>query len=526
MEEKANREIFIEREYYLKIGDYKDQSGLLKEELYSWSLCSDNKTYIIESAEEKKRQNQYVDSGEKIVFTYEGSSLISKDGFFYGKFDCKEYDWIERIHESDYYICRKNEKYGIIDGNSYVIMDVVYPLITKLPKMVDIDIDELYWYEPDDIRDLRREELGENTKPYISLKITTYTGEYLLELTTMKKSKLYDKIYTFGKNYLVVNNGHYGLLSPLGKEIVPPKYNKAYPIDDTISHLSIPEQYCYYGDECNACIEVEQEGRFIPIANNGKYYGEIPLEYDECYRVEKSEYFVRKRGKCGLLYYSVISKKISVTIPIDYISISFDEHHPFYHFWNEQGTCINFAIVQDEKGYQLYNIASKILVGEHYQSLKYTYNRGPHTDYRDNGGYAPFFIAQKENKYAILSQFGIPLTDFIYESISPMNSNIFPVCKDSKWGIIDEWGRTLVECEWDGFERVLGGEAWLIKGNETIKKELNCRRKIKGGRRTSTYERPTYERYGGSYAQDEMGYSDDDIDTIFDGDPLAYWNID
>lgn len=36
----------------------------------------------------------------------------------------------------------------------------------------------------------------------------------------------------------------------------------------------------------------------------------------------------------------------------------------------------------------------------------------------------------------------------------------------------------------------------------------------------------TYNRYNGSYAQDEMGYSDDDIDTIFDGDPDAYWNID
>lgn len=36
----------------------------------------------------------------------------------------------------------------------------------------------------------------------------------------------------------------------------------------------------------------------------------------------------------------------------------------------------------------------------------------------------------------------------------------------------------------------------------------------------------TYEKYGGSYAQDVMGYSDDDIDTIFDGDPDAYWNID
>ena len=43
---------------------------------------------------------------------------------------------------------------------------------------------------------------------------------------------------------------------------------------------------------------------------------------------------------------------------------------------------------------------------------------------------------------------------------------------------------------------------------------------------SSDQEKPTYDRYNGSYAQDEMGYSDDDIDTIFDGDPDAYWNID
>lgn len=39
-------------------------------------------------------------------------------------------------------------------------------------------------------------------------------------------------------------------------------------------------------------------------------------------------------------------------------------------------------------------------------------------------------------------------------------------------------------------------------------------------------EESTFEQYGCSYAQQEMAYSDDDIDTIFDGDPLAYWNID
>jgi hypothetical protein len=35
-----------------------------------------------------------------------------------------------------------------------------------------------------------------------------------------------------------------------------------------------------------------------------------------------------------------------------------------------------------------------------------------------------------------------------------------------------------------------------------------------------------YGRYAGSYAQDEMGWSDDDIDTVLDGNPDAYWNID
>ena len=40
------------------------------------------------------------------------------------------------------------------------------------------------------------------------------------------------------------------------------------------------------------------------------------------------------------------------------------------------------------------------------------------------------------------------------------------------------------------------------------------------------YGEETYDNYNGSYAQDEMGYSDQVIDDAFDGDPDAYWNID
>lgn len=40
------------------------------------------------------------------------------------------------------------------------------------------------------------------------------------------------------------------------------------------------------------------------------------------------------------------------------------------------------------------------------------------------------------------------------------------------------------------------------------------------------YEERTYNKYRGSYAQDVEGWSDQDIDEVFDGDPDAYWNID
>lgn len=43
------------------------------------------------------------------------------------------------------------------------------------------------------------------------------------------------------------------------------------------------------------------------------------------------------------------------------------------------------------------------------------------------------------------------------------------------------------------------------------------------------YEEPYGSHYGefaGSYAQDVMGFSDDVINDVFDGDPDAYWNID
>ncbi len=61
---------------------------------------------------------------------------------------------------------------------------------------------------------------------------------------------------------------------------------------------------------------------------------------------------------------------------------------------------------------------------------------------------------------------------------------------------------------------------------EKIYYEKYAREDTAKGQFDECYDEDTYERFNGSYAQDEMGYSDEDIDTIFDGDPSAYWNID
>ncbi len=44
--------------------------------------------------------------------------------------------------------------------------------------------------------------------------------------------------------------------------------------------------------------------------------------------------------------------------------------------------------------------------------------------------------------------------------------------------------------------------------------------------REENYKRQTFEDYNGSYAQDYAGFSDEQINDIFDGDPDLYWNID
>lgn len=105
----------------------------------------------------------------------------------------------------------------------------------------------------------------------------------------------------------------------------------------------------------------------------------------------------------------------------------------------------------------------------------------------------------------------------------------------SKWGIINESGEEVLPLEYD--------EIWKFYGKNRLSTKV-----VKDGVTSEIYfhtlnpnlstvcyrsnnymddgGHSDYGEFAGSYAQDVMDYSDDDINDAFDGDPDAYWNID
>lgn len=111
---------------------------------------------------------------------------------------------------------------------------------------------------------------------------------------------------------------------------------------------------------------------------------------------------------------------------------------------------------------------------------------------------------------------------------------------DGKWGIIDEDGKEVLKAEYDSIWKFEGKQRYDTKvikdGVELCFDLFNLEFVDEQDGDEEYYEEetniPEYEedrhfgKYAGFYAQDDMGYCDEEIDTIFDGDPSAYWNID
>ena len=106
--------------------------------------------------------------------------------------------------------------------------------------------------------------------------------------------------------------------------------------------------------------------------------------------------------------------------------------------------------------------------------------------------------------------------------------------KTGKWGLINEKGEEVLPVIYDQIWKFYGKKRSSTMIEKDGTSELFYFDKTTHPNHednSSSYEyhddgETHYGEFAGTYAQDVMGYSDDDIYDAFDGDPDVYWNID
>lgn len=430
------------------------------------------------------------ENGEQIFGVFYKSNYIpiNEFGYFYNKFDCREFDVVYKFTEG-FYICIKNNLFGIIDNDGYCILPANYKNVQAY-----------------------------NLSCWICI-VTTDTGKFIYNVSTKETSKEYEDIiysslkddYSNYENYLFYKlKNKFGILNVNGNIILPAKYECIkYPFEMKLG--------CWFNSY-----------KYDVFIKNGLLYGVIPIDkYDKCFRVgtkRRCFYITELYGKYGLL-----SEKIKTIVEpcFDDIILYKGYDKSGYHYIstcdrrNKKWVDIVFAIARKENKYWLYNALTGKCYLENCDNISfhdgYSYDKYSY-DYRKKHPYVEFDINEV---HGYIMSGGVTLTSEEFGFID-IDKNDIVVMKDNKKGLLNKDGYELLPCIYDDIQRKECNSYLVIK--EGIQEVLDLHTPSRN--KFNIYESHHYGRYSGSYVQDEMGYSDEDIDTIFDGDPTAYWNID
>lgn len=294
------------------------------------------------------------------------------------KIDDKYNYKIEEISEIKYYICKENDKYGVIDENGKRIIDAKYDNVIIPNPSYDLFV--CYMGENTEIFNLKKEKLFEkyeNVEP-IKLKSNASTLNYEKNTLIYKENgkwglinfdgkvltkNLYDSIENLepseGK-FLVSQDKKYGIIDLKGNSIIKPEYD-----------LCKSDEYYTNKDGYT-------KSGFIVAnkSNDGYRYGYfnyrgkkfLDIVYNDIERVlkddEKNVYLIAsENGKYGLFNKS---KKI---LNNDYIEIIYDDN-------------VNLIMLQKNKKYGVASLDGKILLEANCEEI---YSRGIYLYVSQNG---------------------------------------------------------------------------------------------------------------------------------------------
>ena len=399
---------------------------------------------------------------------------------------------VEEISEYKYFTLEQNQKYGVIDRNGNIVIEAEYEAV-QIPN-------------PSKAIFVCVKEYNENTKEYETVVynekkevlLSNYKNVQAISIYTNVNSTPYEKsVLTYKEN------GKYGLINLEGKQITKPVYDEISSINYKEGTFLVKQNELegiinmkgkviikceyesvtsdnYYSENGNKkqagfiVSKKTEDGYRYGYAN---YRGTIILNpiYTQLERVteianEKGVYFIAfKNGQAGLL------KNNKEILNYEYEDIQYNvlgsifvtKRNGKYGAVNQEGTTVLYPEYDNvyTGGMYLNALKDKDIFIFDLNGNKIETNEVSKTK-TENANY--YITIDKNNKYKVVDSKDNIIIDKDYTYIEYLPGDYFIVERDSKSGIIDSNGKSVIELKYDSISRINETDILQMETNKNI----------------------------------------------------------
>lgn len=399
---------------------------------------------------------------------------------------------VEEISEYKYFTLEQNQKYGVIDRNGNIVIEAEYGAV-QIPN-------------PSKAIFVCVKEYNQNTKEYETVVynekkevlLSNYKNVQAISIYTNVNSTPYEKsVLTYKEN------GKYGLINLEGKQITKPVYDEISSINYKEGTFLVKQNELegiinmkgkviikceyesvtsdnYYSENGNKkqagfiVSKKTEDGYRYGYAN---YRGTIILNpiYTQLERVteianEKGVYFIAfKSGQAGLL------KNNKEILNYEYEDIQYNvlgsifvtKRNGKYGAVNQEGTTVLYPEYDNvyTGGMYLNALKDKDIFIFDLNGNKIETNEVSKTK-TENANY--YITIDKNNKYKVVDSKDNIIIDKDYTYIEYLPGDYFIVERDSKSGIIDSNGKSVIELKYDSISRINETDILQMETNKNI----------------------------------------------------------
>lgn len=399
---------------------------------------------------------------------------------------------VEEISEYNYFTLEQNQKYGVIDRNGNIIIEAEYEAV-QIPN-------------PSKAIFVCVKEYNENTKEYETVVYNEKKEVLLSNYKNIQAISIYTNVNStpYEKSVLTYKeNGKYGLINLEGKQITKPVYDEISSINYKEGTFLVKQNELegiinmkgkviikceyesvtsdnYYSENGNnkqagfIVSKKTEDGYRYGYAN---YRGTIILNpiYTQLERVteianEKGVYFIAfKNGQAGLL------KNNKEILNYEYEDIQYNvlgsifvtKRNGKYGAVNQEGTTVLYPEYDNvyTGGMYLNTLKDKDIFIFDLNGNKIETNEVSKTK-TENANY--YITIDKNNKYKVVDSKDNIIIDKDYTYIEYLPGDYFIVERDSKSGIIDSNGKSVIELKYDSISRINETDILQMETNKNI----------------------------------------------------------